>query len=91
MFEVRAKCDNSRCSAGVFIVDRPQVTKKSTSGTDYTIKQVVCPECRMWATVTGIKEKKAQPRRSAQSTPSAKGKSARLNLAGRERPGGGRG
>lgn len=58
MFEIRANCDNRRCPAGVFIVERRKVVKRSTSGQEFTINQVVCPECRMWAKVTRIKEKR---------------------------------
>ena len=57
MFEIRAKCDNSRCSPGIFTVERREVVKKNAAGRDYAIQQVVCPQCRMWARITGIKKK----------------------------------
>ena len=51
-FEVTAQC--KRCQPGEFFVQRKQVVKKNTEGRNYTISQVVCPGCRMWAEITKI-------------------------------------
>jgi hypothetical protein len=56
MYEVRAICESSRCERNVFTVKRRSIVKKSTSGQPYTINQVACPRCRMWARVSTIKE-----------------------------------
>lgn len=57
-FEVSARCNQSKCPTTDFKVDRRKVVKKSSEGNEYTIGQVVCPGCRMWAEVTGIREVK---------------------------------
>ena len=39
-----------------FTVQRKKIKKVSTDGHEYTIKNIVCPRCRMWCDVVGIKE-----------------------------------
>lgn len=57
-FDVRAICANSRCKAGTFHLQRKKAHYKSTSGHVCPIEKVVCPDCRMWAAVTGVREVK---------------------------------
>ncbi|HKI50504.1 MAG TPA: hypothetical protein VJ995_00385 [Geothermobacteraceae bacterium] len=56
MYNVRAACGNSRCKTKVFSVKRKVIDKVGTDSRPYRIKQVVCPNCRMLAPVTGITE-----------------------------------
>lgn len=60
-FRITAECGNRRCAigaacGGMFIVNRGTIKKKSTSGREYTISQVVCPECKQWGKITKIEE-----------------------------------
>jgi len=41
---------------GVFVVQRNNIRKESTSGKFYTIKNVVCRKCGSWADVLKIEE-----------------------------------
>jgi hypothetical protein len=58
MFELRCLCTSPKCGRHEFPLLRSNVVRKSTSGQPYTISQVVCPKCRMWAEVQEIKEVK---------------------------------
>ncbi len=51
---ITALCDSRLCKGREFQVERKHVVKTSTSGQKYTIEHVVCPECKMWANITGI-------------------------------------
>lgn len=56
MFEVTAICESPRCGRHDFKMLRRNVTRRSTSGQSYTIENVVCPQCSMWAKMTEIKK-----------------------------------
>lgn len=56
MFEIRAICHSHKCKRHVFTVQRKSVKRTMTSGQPYTITKVVCPKCKMWATISTIKE-----------------------------------
>ncbi|ALC15632.1 hypothetical protein DSOUD_0845 [Desulfuromonas soudanensis] len=56
-FKVTGRCDTG-CSVDTWQVDRKQVRKISTSGQEYTIDRLVCPQCNAWGYVTKIEEVK---------------------------------
>lgn len=53
-YRVSARCTNSKCQQGFFAVERKQIVKTGTSGQQYTIERVVCPNCRQWQHITEI-------------------------------------
>lgn len=55
-YNVTATCESPRCDAGQFTVRRTKVHVDSTEGRRYPIEHIVCPECRMWARITDVKE-----------------------------------
>lgn len=64
MFELSAVCESYRCGRHEFQTMRRNVTRKSTSGQPYTISQLVCPRCGMWATVEKIVEVPVRAKRA---------------------------
>jgi len=54
-FEVTAVCRNERCDTDLFTQNRKKVDRLGTDGRKYRTQNLVCPECRQWADVTGIK------------------------------------
>ena len=53
---VTAQCQNERCSTNIFTATRSKIIKTGTSGVLYQIEKLVCPECKMWADITRIKD-----------------------------------
>ena len=55
-YQIDAVCTNDRCASVEFSVLRRQIDKTATSGEPYRISRIVCPTCKSWGDITGIKE-----------------------------------
>lgn len=57
LFVVTAVCNSRRCNSRTFTVERKKIMRRSTSGDDFLMQNIVCPECRMWADVQKIEKR----------------------------------